>query len=316
MSGDPWSLTAVIPTKNRADDLEVVVRTLLNQTTVPAQLIVVDQSAAEESERRVKNMFAELGHHLRKTIDLVYLRDTTLSGLTAARNRSLELVRSEVVLFLDDDVRLEPDFVRRILQAYRRYPEATGVSGIVTNYTPPARAFKYWSWLFARGPLHDDRQPIYWKAGALRWHDAIRVTRLGGGLMSFRMNAIQGVRFDENLTGACEAEDIDFCIRLGETAVLLIAPSARLEHKASPAGRVSDHWLKRHARVMWYLYHRNWNHGFLNRAFFVWLNAGYGVAAALISMRRFSLLPWELLFEAIHQSRALMRTPPRRVNLA
>jgi GT2 family glycosyltransferase len=297
------SLTAVIPTKNRADDLEAVVKTVLTQTALPAQLIVVDQSATEQSERRIKSLFFECKPDLHNSIDLMYLRDAGISGLTAARNRSLDLVGSEIVLFLDDDVLLEPDFIHQILEAYRHYPQASGVSGIVTNYSSPSKMFKYWSWLFARGPLHDDRQPIYWKAAKVGQREPIRVTRLGGGLMSFRINAIQGVRFDENLTGACEAEDIDFCTRLGGNAVLLIAPAARLVHKASPMGRTSDHWLQRHARAMWYLYRRNWNHGLVNRVCFVWLNLGYGIAAALVSMHRLSLLPWARLFKAVGQSR-------------
>lgn len=316
MLEDRSYLAVAIPTKNRAGDLEVILRSLLHQTTLPTQVIVVDQSATEQSERRVQSVLAECGSDLRNSIDLVYLRETSISGASAARNRCLDLVRSDIVLFLDDDVVLEPDFIRQILQAYRRHPEATGISGIVTNYSPPSRLFQYWNWLFARGPLHDDRQPIYWKATELGWHEPMRVTRFGGGLMSFRMSAIQGVRFDENLTGACEGEDIDFCVRLGKRAVLLIAPSARLLHKASPAGRTSDHWLKRHARAMWYLYRRNWNHGFLNRICFVWLNVGYGVATALVSIRRLSLLPWAGLFEAVAQSRALTRAPQDRANLA
>jgi GT2 family glycosyltransferase len=301
------SLAAVIPTKNRADDLEAAVKTVLSQTTLPVQLIVIDQSATEQSERRIKNLFAECNLHPDGPVDLMYLRDADISGLTAARNRSLNLVRSEIVLFLDDDVLLEPDFVDRILEVYTHYPHATGVSGIVTNYSPPSRMFKYWSWLFARGPLHDDRQPIYWKAAKLGQREPIRVTRLGGGLMSFRMTAIQGFRFDENLTGACEAEDIDFCTRLSGGAVLLIAPAARLVHKASPTGRTGDHWLQRHAQAMWYLYGRNWNHGFVNRLCFVWLNLGYAVAAALVSLNRLSLLPWAGLFKGVGQSRAMVR---------
>jgi GT2 family glycosyltransferase len=301
------SVTAIIPTKNRADDLEAAVRTVLTQTTLPAQLIVVDQSATEQSERRIKGLLAERKPELHPSIDLVYLRDPGISGLTAARNRSLDLVRSEVVLFLDDDVLLEPDFVNQILEAYRHYPQASGVSGIVTNYSPPSRLFRYWSRLFARGPLHDDRQPIYWRAAKLGQGEPIRVTRLGGGLMSFRMSAIRGFRFDENLTGACEAEDIDFCMRLGGGAVLLIAPAARLVHKASPAGRTRDHWLQRHARAMWYLYRRNLDHGFVNRACFVWLNFGYGIAAALVSLHRLSLLPFAGLFKGVGESRTLAR---------
>jgi glucosyl-dolichyl phosphate glucuronosyltransferase len=300
------SVAVVIPTKDRPDDLESVVKTLLKQTVLPMQLIVVDQSVSSTSEERVKKRFTEHRPNPTEGINLVYLRDASISGASAARNRSLGLVRAGIVLFLDDDVLLDQDFVQRILEAYEQHPNATGVSGIVTNYSPPPRTFRWWSRLFIRGPLQDDRQPIYWSARRLNGREPIKVTRLGGGLMSFRMSSIGSVRFDEKLTGTCDGEDVDFCMHLGRNARLLITPAARLLHKQSSVGRASRHWLYLHARTNWYLYRRNWNHGLWNRLCFLWLNIGYAFAAFVLSIHEFSTLPFENLLRAVDESRALV----------
>ncbi|HXM20957.1 MAG TPA: glycosyltransferase family A protein [Terriglobales bacterium] len=307
MARSPLSVSVIIPTKNRPVDLENTVRSLLTQTAKPHELIIVDQTPGEESVLAIRRLYAEGFPDPQGDSHLIYLHEPSISGASVARSRAMEVASGEIWLFLDDDVILEKEFLEALVDTYQRYPAAAGVSGIITNYHPPILAFRAWSWLFARGPFHDDRQPIYWKAAKLGQREPIRVTRLGGGLMSFRMGSVQGVRFDENLTGASEGEDVDFCMHLGKNATLLIAPKARLFHKQSPAGRTGKHWLYLHARTNWYLYRRNWNHGLVNRMCFVWLNLGYGVAAALVSIHRRSLLPWAGLFKGVGQSRATVR---------
>ncbi len=299
------SVAVVIPTKNRPDDLDITVQTLLAQTVLPQQVIIVDQSSGDEGQTRVRDRFAALDPATRDRISLSYLRDTTLGGLTAARNRALREVHSDIVLFLDDDVELEADFIHEILAAYERCPGATGVSGIITSYSPPPLAFRCWTRVFSRGPFHDDRQPVYWNSRNLASRSLVRVTRLGGGLMSFRMTAIAGCWFDENLTGACPGEDVEFTARLGAGAVLLIAPGARLIHKQTPVQRSGEHWLDRYASTMWYLYLRNWNHGIVNRVWFAWLNVGLTLAATAVAARRMSLAPWRNLRQAIAAGRGL-----------
>jgi GT2 family glycosyltransferase len=301
-------VAVVIPTKNRPQDLDSTVETLLAQTVLPRQLIVIDQSPTDESERRVFQRCHTLDCEAQDSLELIYRRDPSLTGLTAARNSALMLVHAEIVLFLDDDVILEPNFIEQLLAAYEDHPDATGVSGVVTNYSPPPAIFRLWSRVFMRRPFWDDRQPAYWNAYRLRDGEPMRVTRLGGGLMSFRMSAIAGMKFDENLHGACDGEDVEFCAQLHPSAVLLIEPKARLIHNQSPEGRSGEHWLRRHARTMWYLYRRCWNHGVRNRLALVWLNIGYALVAAAVSTRRLSLVPYLGITESIRESRLLARS--------
>jgi GT2 family glycosyltransferase len=302
------SVSAIIPTKDRPADLAAIVCSILRQTVLPQQLIIVDQSLGSDSQCRIEKLFCELT--VLKRIDLRYIRDVKLSGLAAARNRALDAADGEVCLFLDDDVCLEPNFVEELLNVYDHYPEATGVSGIVTNYEPPSWRFRTWSGIFVKDPFHDDRQIVYWKARRFRHLHGIRVTRLGGGLMSFRTAAIRGRRFDDNLRGVSDGEDVDFCARLGPNTTLIIAPRARLVHKNSPIGRAQDHWLRRFARANHYLYHRNWERGFRNRLAFVWLNIGLGLVALLASARRASLAPWRALRIGAHEGSMVGRPWP------
>jgi hypothetical protein len=55
--------------------------------------------------------------------------------LGAARNRLIERARGELLLFLDDDVTVPPELLRRLADTARRYPEASVFGG--PNETPP-----------------------------------------------------------------------------------------------------------------------------------------------------------------------------------
>ncbi len=299
------SLAVIVPTKNRPLDLEITIEGVLSQTILPKQMIVIDQSETDESERRVRARMEAATIEIRGHIDLIYTRDPSITGGAAARNRALSNVSSDFVLFLDDDVILEDRFIQEILAVYNENPRTDGVSGIVTNYITPPAIFRCWARIFTLGPFWDDRQPVYWRANHLRDNAAVRVSRFTGCLMSFRKEAIEALLFDENLHGVCDGEDVDFCARLKSGAALLIAPKARLVHNRSPIGRSTEHWLSRHARTMWYLYQRNWNRGVPNRLCFLWLNVGYVFAASFVSIRRLSPFCWKGLVRAIHDSREL-----------
>ena len=302
---DSLEIATVIPTRNRPDDLELTVRSLLAQSVLPKQLIIVDQSDTDESLRRVRKELAQASAF----VELQYIQDQNITGLTAARNCALPLVRAAITLFLDDDVVLETTFIEAIQETYRLYPAVTGVSGIITNYCPPSRLVRFWRYVFACGPFHDDRQPVYWKASTLSGKEPIRTTRLGGGLMSFWTDAIKSYRFDDNLKGSCEGEDVEFCARLGSDAILVISPRARLVHNQTPVARSAEYWLTRDIRTAWYLYVRNWNYGFRNRVCLLWLHIGYLMVAALVAIRRLSAIPLRELFQVSRQSRHLLHRP-------
>jgi len=292
------TVSVIIPTKNRPEDLELTLQTLMKQSVMPEELIIVDQSESDESSRRVSRL---LDQNALAKIELKYIHDTQISGGAAARNRAMSIATSDIWLFLDDDVCLEQDFIEQLLRAYGSQAGATGVSGIVTNYPRPAVTFQFWNRLFVRGPFHDDRQPVYWNAERLRASEPVRVSRLGAGLMSFHADAIRDLRFDENLSGVSDGEDVDFCSRLPQDSLMIIVPKARLVHKLSPSGRSRQHWLNRHARSNHFLYRKNWSGKGMNWLYFAWLNAGYSLVASLASLKAGSLKPWRDLIDGISQ---------------
>jgi glycosyltransferase involved in cell wall biosynthesis len=298
------SISVIIPTKDRAASLARAVELLLDQTVRPDQLIVVDQSAGDEGRRAVEALCAGAAGLAGPPVDLVYLLDPSIGGAAVARNVGMSRAMGRVWLFLDDDMEPEARFVEELLRVYVEHPEVSGVSGVITNYARPGLAFRLWCNVFLRGPFHDERQPIYWRARELRDSPPIRVTKFGSGLMSFRADVVRDMRFDGALRGVPPGEDIDFCARLGERALLVIAPRARIGHAPSPVGRSGDYWIKEYAQGKLYAYHRNWRSGLTNRLLATWFQVGCALVAVVGSVRRGSAGPWRAYRQGV---RAAMR---------
>jgi len=288
-----YSVSVIVPTKNRPREIEQALASLSRQSVEPLEVVIVDQSGSEETAQVVQE-----ASRCGSGPDVVYIHDSGIQGASAARNRAMERTKGAIWLFMDDDVVLEPNFLEELLNVYRRYPQTTGVCGMITNYNPPPLPARIWAGLFAWGPFHDERQPLYWKAEALRNAEPIRVTKFGATMMSFRADAIVEIRFDLD-PAAFPGEDIDFCLRVAPGSVLLLAPRARGVHKRTPTARDGEHWLRASARSASYLYRKHWRVGVRNRICFWWLQIGYVCAALAGSIKRLSLAPWRALLEGI-----------------
>lgn len=290
------TVSVIVATKNRTSDLQRMLETLLVQTVLPQEVVFVDQSSDDSTRTLVRNVTESLETAGRREPRMIYIWDGTLVGAGGARNVGIDRSNAEILVFLDDDVLLEKDFFEELLRVYETHPDSAGVSGVVTNYRKPSWTFRLARQVFWRGPLHDERQPIYWRSAHLSAPQPLRVRRFGSGLMSLRREALGDDRFDHGYRGA-GPEDVELTWRIQPRGPLLLAPKARLFHAKSSSGREAAHWIKGDALAHYYLYYRLWRDGIPNRLCFAWLNVGYAVMASAGSVRRMSLAPWRALLE-------------------
>ncbi|HEV7800936.1 MAG TPA: glycosyltransferase family A protein [Burkholderiales bacterium] len=226
-------ITAVIPTRNRAEDLARAVLSVCAQTRLPDELIVIDQSAATVSRERVLAALAAHGHAMK--VD--YVLDPQIAGLVAAKKAAVERAHGDIVCFLEDDVVLEPDYLRNIEAGFVADPEMVGSCGIVSNLPPLGPYYFALFHFFHRGIFHDARVGV---TGVMTGsgHPLIPSEYLSGGLSAYRRVVFETVPFDiEN--GFFALEDVDFSTRVARAfgPRLYINPNARLEHRMSPANR-------------------------------------------------------------------------------
>lgn len=299
-------VSAIIPTRNRPDDLRRTVRTLLDQTTPPRQVVIVDQSADDRSYRAVQAEFADAARRLPIVPELKYIHDPSIKGVSAARNHSMGVAAQAIWLFLDDDIVMESEFIAELIRVYDTEADVDGVSGVITNYIPMPILHRVWMAAFARGPFRDKRLAVYWRANRLRNAGLFRVAGFSGGLMSFRHEVARGGAFDIRIG---DGEDVDFCLNLGKDRKFVISPRARLQHLSSPVSRSREEplWIERYAITQSFLYHKHWRGGLLNAMWYGWLCVGLGIATTGSAVRRSSSEPWRALIAGIRSGRNTAR---------
>ena len=224
--------TAVIPTLNRPVDLCKAVVSILNQTCLPDELIIVDQSVGDESKSQVDLLMKG-----RDDIRLNYIHDPRISGLVAAKRAAASQANGDIVCFLEDDIVLEHDFIEQIMKGFNEHPDMIGCCGIVTNMPKQAFAHKFIFNLFHRGIFRDKRVGIYGEVEG-RGHQLVASKMISGGLSAWRRKVFSVVPFDPT-NGYFMLEDIDFSTRVEKCfgPHLYINPNARLVHNCSPVNR-------------------------------------------------------------------------------
>ena len=128
-------ISGIIPTRNPTDALRRTLESLAAQDVHPLEIVFVDGSDDDASQRVVQQMTDQLNTRL------VYHRAEKL-GAAIQRNQAFRHATQEFIWFLDDDILFEPQCLIRLWDALQGDPELGGVNALITNfyYQPPGRA--------------------------------------------------------------------------------------------------------------------------------------------------------------------------------
>jgi GT2 family glycosyltransferase len=188
------TLTIAIPTFARERVLLDTLGQILDLRQTDMEILVVDQTPLHEEP--TEQCLEAWGKEKR-------IRRLTLAqpSLTKARNTILREARGDVVLFLDDDVRIPAHLVREHLRFYSD-DSVAAVTGQVFNCLDPANP---------PALEHPER--------GTRRHSDVRVVcdanNISGGNHSVRRGVALAVGgFDEVFRGSALGEDLDFAQRL------------------------------------------------------------------------------------------------------
>lgn len=106
--------SVIICTMDRPDDLGRALQSLQSQTLLPDEVIIVDASRNDRSEAPIPEAF--------QSLPIRYFHTRT-PGLTRQRNIGIRESTGDVLLFLDDDVILEPEYIEHVAAAFARDTE-------------------------------------------------------------------------------------------------------------------------------------------------------------------------------------------------
>ena len=288
-----YEFGVVIPTKNRVDDLIAAVKSVIGQTHKPDEIVIIDQSNDDKAKVSVGDLLKNEG-----SIKVKYIYNNTIDGLTAAKNLAIKNSDSDILLFIDDDIILQDNFLGVLQNIYYKYPELSGVGGI--SFLPEEKTStirKKVALFFQLGPFRDLRAVV--QAGYLGNREIVRTWLLSGGLSSLKREVFENSAFNEELKGASPIEDMDFYSRASQNFKFALAPAAHALHNVSP---VSREGLRRvfeaKCEGFIFIFSTYVKKSFLNRMAFIWRSFGMFIDAIVSSVSFKTLDPVRGIFSA------------------
>ena len=269
-------ISIIIPTMNRPEVLEnICLPSLAVQSFRDFEVIVWDASDNDQSQI-VVNEFLE------KYRDLsIRYFSAPRRGLTSQRNDAVKFAKGDIILFIDDDVSLEPNFLEELLKVYNSDKQKIigGAQGVILLPNEDENIFRnivkilvnIYSSLFMlpRGSKYQkvlisgrytSFSPIPLQKVFNNLEIDLNLEWLSGCCMSYRSEVFRefGLKFDERFErfgGYAYMEDGDFSYRVFKNLGFKLArirsakcihyhiPGGRGNKKYQYAGRVYNHFL-------------------------------------------------------------------------
>ena len=268
---NPKTVSVIVCTRNRPKDIVRCLNSILDQTFSPHEIVVVDSSDSSATQLAINQLMSQ------PAIKLLYRH--TRPGLTLQRNAGVKCSSGDLLIFLDDDVILEKEYLRGMLDAFESDAEGV-VAGVQGSFTgiPSRTAFRQLvSRLFmlpgftGLGRMQASGFPSYIAIPPAM----IETDVICGGNTAYRREVFQQFKFNEDYAGYGYMEDDEFSYRVSQRYRLLQTPNAKLFHDESPASRDRIETRQRmdvmnHAAF----FRENMPKGFIYRVAFAWSELG------------------------------------------
>ena len=210
------SFSVVIPTYNEASDVGETIAHVLAQTVPVVDIVVVDGGSKDGT-------LALLRRHARDPRVQV-IEEGRRRGVSAARNAGIRACTGDIVVILNADVLLPPDFIARLIPLYQQDIDLVSVESRVQNTD------------VVPGRYLDAIHRLYYGETTVGWSEGF----------SCRREAALAATFPEEIPGA-GGEDVEFVDRLLDAGYRW-----KVDYSIVVAHRVPDSlggfWAQMHGR--------------------------------------------------------------------
>ncbi len=238
-------ISVITPTFRRPREVIELLQNLCQQTLLPGEVIIVD--GAPYKEAATEWAVNQIAYSL--PFPCKYLRSE--KGTAVQRNAGINKASGNLISLIDDDVRLEPDFLERITEIFTHdtQEEVGGIVGYRTNRHFKPSEVKRWQWykrlnlltIFKPGrydfrtgyPINANLQPPF---SGIREIDFMTTA-----CAVWRRRVFDsGLRFGLFFQDYGVLEDAHFSLRASRQWKLLQCGDARCIELHSPNGRVDS----------------------------------------------------------------------------
>lgn len=264
------NISVIICTKNRPDDLMKCIESLSVQTHPVSEIIIIDSGDIEPYNITDK---------YKSILNIKYIQRK--ASLTAARNIGIKESKGDIIIFLDDDVILDNEYIFYIISIFEIYGKNVGsVCGDIISDEIRSKRYPYlirypiakkirnliFSMFFLSSWGNGRFQPSGFPTHPIRKREILSIECLQGANMAFRKEVLNKFNFDENLKGYCFMEDCDVSYRVSRHYKIVYTPYAKLIHNVSKASRDSDRQrMKMLIENHHYLFNKNFPRSYFNK---------------------------------------------------
>ena len=107
-----FSVSVIVPTFNRSTTLPRALQSILVQSHKPHEILVIDDGSSDETETLIARAFPEV----------IYIRQRH-QGVSAARNRGIQMATGNWIAFLDSDDEWLPTKLEKQIAALKAHPD-------------------------------------------------------------------------------------------------------------------------------------------------------------------------------------------------
>jgi cellulose synthase/poly-beta-1,6-N-acetylglucosamine synthase-like glycosyltransferase len=213
-------ISVIVPTYRRPRDLARCLTALDAQTRLPDQVIVIRR----DDDFETRDVLAALALGIRLTV-----RTVNVPGVVAALNVGLAEAEGDIVAFTDDDAAPRPQWLATIERHFASRPEIGGVGGrdYIAGWSGSGKQRVGKIQWFGR-LIHEHHLGV----GEPRYVDFLK-----GVNMSYRREAIEGIRFDTRLrgSGAQVHNEMMFSLEVSRAGwKLWYDPAVAVDHYPAP----------------------------------------------------------------------------------
>ena len=130
MKNKMYTISVVICTLNRPDDLVKTVHSILAQSLLPKEIIIVDAGELGSVRIDLEKLIGQTGIHFH------YRKERP--STTRQRNIGADMATGEILFFLDDHIQLFKNYFSEIHEIYleKKNEDIAGVTGVNTIFHP------------------------------------------------------------------------------------------------------------------------------------------------------------------------------------
>lgn len=284
-------ISIIIPTYNRTDDLNECLNSILIQTILSHEIIIVDNSNNRDSEDLIKKRKDEFK---KNDISLRYIKNNRENSLTVAKNIGIKCSTGNIISFLDDDSILDRRYYEEIIRVYREKPHALGVAGLVQKKEKiriRSRFGGLFNKLFFIYSKEKSKCKIFPSLGVSYplFAEGVVSCEWLSGVATYRRTIFEEFKFDENLKKYAWGEDQDISYRIFKKypASLFMTPFAKYTNRVSHKGRMpSREQFYMEEIYPLYLFYKIIDQKVKNKVIYIWSRIGRLLFNILIAILR------------------------------